>query len=481
MTNESGNKPVHHKKHIARQQREKQQTRLILYTFFGLLGLVVLLLFYGWLDVNYLQLNRPVAKVGETEILAKDFEARVRLQRQNFLNQYGQYLQYQQYFGMDFSAQLSEIETQLSFPELIGQTVLEQMIDEEVIRQEAAKRGITLSEEELNTRIQEAFEYFPNGTMTPTVTPTEAKLENLPFDITAATFTPDPAATAEFTATPEATATITAQPTVEGTVVDITPEASVTATLEPTATATLEPTITPTSGPTSTPFPTATPITQEGYEKIIADTVKNLGKFGLNEEYYRDYYEFQMLRERLVEAVTADAAPTEEQVHARHILVEDYDLAVELIERLKNGEDFAALAEEYSTDTGSAAQGGDLGWFGKGAMVPQFEAAAFELQNPGDFTDKPIQSDFGYHIIQLIERPYSPESFQAAKEAAFLEWLATTREEYNLEVFDLWRERVPTEPNFITAATESVAAQQTADAESVSTFEASAPTETPKP
>lgn len=79
MTQDSGKRPVpHHKKHIARLQRERQQTRIILYTFFGILAVVILLLAYGWLDINYLQSNRPVAKVGETEIIAKDFEARAR-------------------------------------------------------------------------------------------------------------------------------------------------------------------------------------------------------------------------------------------------------------------------------------------------------------------------------------------------------------------------------------------------------------------
>ncbi|MBN8580963.1 MAG: hypothetical protein J0L96_09845, partial [Anaerolineae bacterium] len=69
MTNETGKKPAVHKKHVARLERERQQTRLILYAFFGILGAVVLLLFYGWLDANYLQTNRAAAKVGDTSIL----------------------------------------------------------------------------------------------------------------------------------------------------------------------------------------------------------------------------------------------------------------------------------------------------------------------------------------------------------------------------------------------------------------------------
>ena len=76
MPSEPGNKPVLHKKHVARLQREQQQARIILYTFVGALTLIVGLLVYGWLDTKYFQLQKPVAKVGQVEILVRDFEAR---------------------------------------------------------------------------------------------------------------------------------------------------------------------------------------------------------------------------------------------------------------------------------------------------------------------------------------------------------------------------------------------------------------------
>ena len=128
MPNEQDKKPVLHKKHVARLQREQQQGRFILYTFFGILAAVVLLLVYGWLDIKYFQANRPVAKVGDVEILVKDFEPRVRLQRQQLLSQYNMYSQYQQ-FGMDVTAQLQQIQSSLDAPVTVGETVMEQMIN----------------------------------------------------------------------------------------------------------------------------------------------------------------------------------------------------------------------------------------------------------------------------------------------------------------------------------------------------------------
>ena len=67
-----------------------------------------------------------------------------------------------------------------------------------------------------------------------------------------------------------------------------------------------------------------------------------------------------------------------------------------------NGEDFAGIAEVYSDDPGTAATGGDGGWFGKGMMVPEFEAAAFALEEGG--MSEPIKTDFGYHLIEVLAR-----------------------------------------------------------------------------
>ena len=104
---------------------------------------------------------------------------------------------------------------------------------------------------------------------------------------------------------------------------------------------------------------------------------------------------------------------TPEERHARHILIRllpdaddeattaALDKADSVVSRLDGGEEFATLAKELSDDPGSAANGGDLGFFGRGIMAPEFENAVFELQ-PGE-RSKPVKSPFGFHVIELVE------------------------------------------------------------------------------
>jgi peptidyl-prolyl cis-trans isomerase D len=91
-----------------------------------------------------------------------------------------------------------------------------------------------------------------------------------------------------------------------------------------------------------------------------------------------------------------------EQIRARHILVDTPELAAAAKKRLDSGEDFAKVAKEMSKDTGSGANGGDLGWFGKGRMVPEFEQAAFSAAIGA--VVGPVKTQFGYHLIQVQEK-----------------------------------------------------------------------------
>jgi parvulin-like peptidyl-prolyl isomerase len=100
-------------------------------------------------------------------------------------------------------------------------------------------------------------------------------------------------------------------------------------------------------------------------------------------------------------------------------------LANELRQRIVDGEDFATLAQEYSDDTSSAVNGGDLGWFGRGAMVAPFDEAAFGLEI-GQVSE-PVKTDFGYHLIEVTAkdaaRPKEATALEQERAQAYQTWL----------------------------------------------------------
>ncbi|MBC7231977.1 MAG: peptidylprolyl isomerase [Chloroflexi bacterium] len=140
------------------------------------------------------------------------------------------------------------------------------------------------------------------------------------------------------------------------------------------------------------------------------------------------YLLFQML-------LKAHGGPAEaEQVHAAHILVETEEKGEEVLEKLQAGADFAALAAEYSIDTGSKDQGGDLGWFPRGVMVSEFEDAAFAL-DVGE-TSELVLSDYGYHIIRVLGkevRPIDAELLPQVQQYNFQKWFDAALKEANVE------------------------------------------------
>ena len=428
MSNQEKKPRVVTKKHVARLERERRQVIIVRTVAIIMIGVVAILLGYGYFDATYLQKQKPVAEVNGEKISIEHFQERVQLQRVNLANLYQRYQFFQQNFGMDVTQQIQEVEFYLQSPEALGQLVIDQMTEEALIRQEAEKRGITASDDEVEQAVQEAYSFFPNGTPTPTITPTAFEYPTL----TSEQLTIYPS-----TATPTTAPTSTLEPT-------STPDASVTAT--PTERASGRPT--PTFVPEDA-TPTATPYTLEGFQTEYQTTVDQFKSYGISEEIVREVYRNNILREKLMEVITGDQPTTEEQVWARHILVDTEGEATAVEELLKNGSDFARLAREFSSDTGSGSQGGDLGWFGKGAMVPEFEDAAFN-QSIGEI-GKPIKSQFGYHIIQVLDRrelPLSASQLQQNRDTAFNDWLSTVKAEADIVNYDTWRNQIPPMPDF---------------------------------
>jgi foldase protein PrsA len=143
-----------------------------------------------------------------------------------------------------------------------------------------------------------------------------------------------------------------------------------------------------------------------------------------------------MLRERLQTAMSQDVVPaSQEQVHARHILVDSQEQADAVLAQLQSGADFADLARQVSTDPGSKDKGGDLGWFGRGVMDKPFEEAAFALQ-AGQLSDV-VHGSYGYHIIQVLERgtrDVSDSQLQSQRQKAFTDWLGTRRSSQDVKL-----------------------------------------------
>jgi peptidyl-prolyl cis-trans isomerase C len=134
-----------------------------------------------------------------------------------------------------------------------------------------------------------------------------------------------------------------------------------------------------------------------GQATMIADSyLEKQARARINDEVLKAKYD------ELVKQVTPP-----EEVHARHILVKTEAEAKDIIAQLKKGADFEKLAKEKSTDPGSGESGGDLGYFTKDKMVPEFAEAAFKMQK-GTFSDTPVHSQYGWHVIQVLDKRSQP-------------------------------------------------------------------------
>ncbi len=441
------------KKHLARMERERIQRRNLLIGVGIVLALVLGLIGYGLLDNLVLVYNQPVAQVGNEIVTVKQYQTEAKFQRFQLIQQYNQYYQFMSQFQGDpfnLTSTLQDIETKLTQPTVLGKDVVDQMVADLVIEREALKRGITVTDAELDAYVQKLFGYFPNGTPTPTLTPTEivtSTFSATQLALVTLTPTPTPGPSPTPTDTPTATAT---QTPAAGTPTAIPPTATLVPTDTPTATVTpSEPSVTPTITETPTITTTPTPYTEDLFVGQKQTSVDNWAKIGFTEADFRKLIKYQIYREKLLEEFVKAAPTSEEKVWARHILVADQDTANKVEDLLKQGADFGSLAKEYSTDPGSKDNGGDLGWFAKGVMVAAFEDAAFGL-NIGEIS-QPVKSDNGYHIIQVLgkeNKPLLESEIQSKGQSDFQTWLTTTTSASDVKIYDAWTNHLVTEPTF---------------------------------
>jgi parvulin-like peptidyl-prolyl isomerase len=167
---------------------------------------------------------------------------------------------------------------------------------------------------------------------------------------------------------------------------------------------------------------------QEPFEEWLQVT-------GQTREDYKEMLRLSLLSQQVMDTVSAGVSTDAEQVRVRLIMVDSEETAQQVLTRLNEGGDFAALVQEYSLDLATKENGGDLGWFPRGLVAPELEAAAFALQ-PGQVSGIVRLGD-GYHIVQVIEReaarPLSPDMQLDLKLSLFDEWLAAQRASATIE------------------------------------------------
>ena len=165
-----------------------------------------------------------------------------------------------------------------------------------------------------------------------------------------------------------------------------------------------------------------------------------------NNFFVSDFLERQITEDMLSDSYAAHIAalPEAYEVQASHILLETEEEAKAVIATLEDGADFATLAQEKSIGP-SASNGGDLGYFSQGQMVPAFEAAAFAL-SVGDFSRQPVKTQFGYHVIQVNDNRSKPhptleemrdQLHQELSEQQVEAMIAELTSSANIERFDL--------------------------------------------
>lgn len=336
------------KKQVSRRKRESNQLKWIWISTGALVAVIVIIMVAGLV----LQNRQVVATVNGEAIRLPDYQKRVRF-----------WYRYYNAFLMPGVFDNLEAEQRDQF----FQDVASELIDEKLVLQEAARRGVSVSEEAIQIELEESW--FQHYRVPPTATPSP---------------TPDPAATPTVEATPSPTAT------------PDTPEAFQTKYDE------FKDSVLKAARVSEAYFRDMVKLTllkQELQNVMVTDVPSE------QEQVQFRYTSTETSEEAMAKIATLQAG-VEEQVNARHILVATSEEAESVLARLAAGEDFGALAAELSTDESNKDSGGDLGWFGRGQMVDAFEEAAFS----GDIGlyPTPVETQFGFHVLEILAREERP-------------------------------------------------------------------------
>ncbi len=433
----------------SRAERERMWQRRLMLLIGTLVAISVLILIAAIINEEVIRPRQAITTVNGEQITTQDFQERVRLTRWLTANQIreayfflgGDVNTLQQYVGQQIS--------DLQRPSIIGSQVLEEMEEELLLKQGAEELGVTVDEERVN---QEVEQYMADRlgmthpglpTATPTTEPTAEPTRLVP------------------SATPRPTNTPTPLPTATPRVDE---EGNILPSLTPTDTP--EPTEEPTATPTLVPSDALATIEVE--QDRWLDEATDVSE--VDRAVVRDLFYYQALREAVRDHLAQDVPTEELQVDARHMLfafnVEalqqnvpltptDEEKAAALaraeaaMDALQDGEPFADLAREVSDDTGSASQGGELGWTSPDEFVEAFREAVLNADLGAIIG--PIETEFGYHIIQVHDRgirPLSGTELRNHQNTRYQEWLDARKAAADIDRIDDWLDRVPDRPTY---------------------------------
>jgi parvulin-like peptidyl-prolyl isomerase len=402
------------RKHRSRIEQERRQMRYIRISVGVVLAVIILVLLVGVVKTQVADpaatrsakdalKSAPAVTVNGTMVSIADWQSRVRFERQLRINQIAQLSQQLSLFdpstefGQQFisqgQAQIQELSNLLDIGDGIAADVLDQMVEEHLIRQEAAQRGIVVTPEELQRYIEVDLFSYPYP-------PTPEPLPTLPPP-----------------------------------------------TLSPTTTVTPEPTLTPTTPPT--------PRSREDFETDYSTYVEQVRQITeLSEEQLRSMIGGELYRESLLNAYSGEVETNVQQVKGRYIVTDDQETADSLLARLDAGEAFEALEEELDADEGEdpIARSGNFDWSPLGVVQQrfgdEFAAAAFNT-NEGQHVQSVILSFNGQLYLIFVEgnevRELPDYLIEQQRQELFQAWLDEQKLGDGIE-YGNWRPYIPREP-----------------------------------
>ena len=404
----------------SRAEREQRLQRLAIRAVAGIIAILAVLVAIAFAVEQLFIPNQVLAVVNGENITVREFreeynleQARLRLQLNQIQNS-----------GFDLQ-QLSQQEpyrtwlSEFNVPDQLGLRVINDMVDDRLVAQEASARNISVNDEVLEKEIQDFFGFDPTAvaligagpteTPQPTITPSPF-VSPTPTAIPSITPTPTPGEAEQAEGDTETEPTVTPQPTV------------------------VEPTLSPEE-------------VRENFQENQDSYRSFLSINGIADETVAAFFK-RMALEALLAEDLAGAEGTLLYADARHILVETEAEAESALGALRAGESFADLARAISTDPGSGARGGELGETFVGNYVPEFRKAIEEAEI-GELVG-PVQSEFGYHILQVRSKDeragdeYASQLEQAKQRELEL-FIENLREQNadQFEVYDSWLNYIP--------------------------------------